>query len=268
MNEQKQDSIAGKILGKIKQEDIHPEASWKFVLRRALLWTGIGLAGAFAAISLSLVIFSLLSIDQGILGFAPKRLFSPTVFQALPFLWIGSLLAFVALAVFEYRETGHGYRHRPLFVVLTTFLIVFAIGALLHLLRIGERSDIALRHAIPQYDQAVRPRDTFWRHPEAGFATGTVANISAAGFLLRTPDGDGLDIRIGDHTIIRLPLKIEEGRAVRVIGDQDANGKIDAEEILPALPSQLRGGGSEQGFNDDQPPFPPHAIDPATGLSQ
>jgi len=267
MNERKQDSIAGKILGKIKQEDIRPEAAWKFVLRRTLLWTGIALAGTFAAISLSLVIFSLFSIDQGILGFAPKRLFSPAVFRSLPFLWIGSLLAFVSLVVFEYRETGHGYRHRPLFVVLTTLLIVFAVGSLLHLLRIGERSDIALRHAIPQYDRAVRPRDTFWRHPEAGFATGIIANIDASGFLLRTPDGDGLDIRIGDHTIIRLPLKIEEGQPVRVIGDQSVNGRIDAEEILPALPSQLRAENGEQGFNDDQP-LPLPVPTPATGLSR
>ena len=254
MNDQKPDTLAEKILGKIKDEGIHPEASWKFIFRRTLLWTGIALAGLCAAVSLSIVISSLLSIDEGIFGFAPKHLFSPAVFRALPFLWIGSLLAFVTLAVFEYRETGHGYRHRPTFVILTTFLIVFAIGFILHLLQIGERSDIVLRNAIPSYDRSVSSRDDFWKHPEDGFTTGTVSEILPDGFLIESPDGSSLDVHTDEDTVVRLPAAIMTGKEVRIVGVQEPNGRIDAEEILPVkLPKERGRGNNARGFKGDQP---------------
>lgn len=245
--------ISRKALERIREEDIHPEAMWKFVLRKTLLWTGIAFAGVFAAISLSVIIFSIFSIDHGILGFAPRRLFSPAVFRSLPPLWIGSLLAFMTLAIFEYRETGHGYRRSPLFVVIATFLTVFAAGTLLHLLRVGERSDGALRKAIPVYEQAVRPREEFWRHPENGFATGIISDTSESGFLLESPDGDALAIRIEKDTIIRPSVRIEGGRAVRVIGNQEPDGSVEAEEILPAPPLRFEDENHEQRLNDDLP---------------
>jgi len=254
MNDRKPGAIAEKILGKIKDEGIRPEASWKFALRKTLLWTGIALAGGFAAISLSLIIFSLFSIDQDIFGFAPKRLFSPAVFRSLPLLWIGSLLAFVTLAVFEYRETGHGYRHRPLFVALTTFLIVFGVGSILHLLRVGEQSDMALRKAIPRYDQSVRPREEFWSHPEEGFAMGTISEVTSSGFLMNTPVRNGLIIRVGEDTLIRPSAKVSKDSEVRVIGDQERDGSIDAEEILPAMPPRLRDGEKGRETHDNRPP--------------
>lgn len=261
MEERLPDSVSGKILGKIKQEGIHPDAHWKFVVRKSLLWTGIVLAGLFAALSLSIIIFSILSVDQGLLAYAPKRLFSSSVLRSLPLLWVGSLLAFVALAVFEYRETGHGYRHRPLFVALVILLVVIVTGSAFHLLSIGRRSETALRKALPQYDRVARRRNELWRHPEDGFAAGTVTNATRSGFQLRTPDGDSLEVRIGDHTIVRVPGEnIDDGRTVKVVGNQDPQGRIDAEEVLPALPSDLRGETSEQGIDDDQPlpsPAPP-----------
>ncbi|NTW14291.1 MAG: hypothetical protein HGA31_04665 [Candidatus Moranbacteria bacterium] len=255
--------ISKKALERIRKENIHPEAWWKFALRKTLLWTGIIFAGTFAAISLSLIIFSIFSIDQGIFGFAPRRLFSPTVFRSLPYIWIGSLLAFISLAVFEYRETGHGYRHRPFFVVLTAFLAVFTAGTLLHLLRVGERSDVALRKAIPQYEQSVRPREEFWKHPEDGFATGTISDTNDSGFLLKSPDGDALVIHVEKNTVVLPSVRIEGGRTVRVIGNQGSDGAVEAEEILPALPRRFGDENHEQGFDDDEP-RPPRPAHPAS----
>ncbi|NTW89503.1 MAG: RTA1 domain-containing protein [Candidatus Moranbacteria bacterium] len=246
MEDQKQHSVTGKILGKIKEEGIHPEAPWKFTLRKGLLWTGIILAGLFAALSLSLVIFSLFSIDQGVFGFSARRLFSATVFRSLPFLWIASLLAFIAVAVVEFRETSHGYRHSPLFVALITVLVVIVTGSFLHLLRLGERSDDALRNALPPYEQAVESRENFWRHPEEGFVTGTVSETNGNEFTLESPDQEILDIRMDENTIVKPSVRIESGREVRVIGDREKDGTIDAEEILPALPPRLHDRGKQR----------------------
>ncbi|MEI6649858.1 MAG: hypothetical protein WCL23_00295 [Candidatus Moraniibacteriota bacterium] len=253
MDNRQPDSVSDKILGKIKQEGIRPEASWKFTARKTLVWTGIVFAGILAGISLSLIMFSIFSIDQEILHFTPKRLFSPAVFRSLPFLWIGFLLIFVALAVREYHETGHGYRHRTLFVALSTLGVVVMIGTALHLLRIGERSDTALRNALPPYAEIIRPREEFWRHPEDGFATGTISEVVDSGFLLESPDGDALDVRIENDTVVKPSVTIEKGRTVHVIGVQEAPGWIDAEEILPAAPQRLGGEEIEHGFNDDRP---------------
>jgi hypothetical protein len=241
MKDQHRESISEKILGKIKDEGIHPEAHWKFTARKAALWIGIILTGLFAALSLSLVIFSLFSIDQGIFGFSTRRLFSPSVFRALPFLWIISAPALVTLAVAEYRETGHGYRHRPLFVALTVLLVVTVFGSVLHLLSISERSDMALRNALPPYEEAVRSREEFWQHPEEGFATGTVSDTTDAGFTIEGPDQTTIDIRVDENTVMKPSVRIETGTEVRVIGDRESGGTIDAEEILPGRPPKGRG---------------------------
>ncbi|HWQ60285.1 MAG TPA: hypothetical protein VN420_04015 [Candidatus Fimivivens sp.] len=256
MEERRPDSVSGKILEKIKDEGIRPEAPWKFTLRKGLLWTGIALAGLFAALSLSLVIFSLFSIDQGMFGFSTRRLLSPSVFRSLPFLWIGSLLAFVALAVVEFRETSHGYRHSPLFVALVTVLVVVVAGSIMHLLRLGERSDDAIRSVIPPYERAIAPRENFWRHPEEGFVTGIVSHTGADGFVIENPDGETIDIRVNGSTIVRPTVRIESGREVRIIGDQEKDGSIDAEEILPALPPRLqeRGNRRQMQFEMTRPP--------------
>jgi hypothetical protein len=254
MDNRKPDSISDKILGKIKQEGIHPDASWKFAARKTLLWTGIVITGILAGISLSLIIFSLYSIDQGILQFSPKHLFSSAVFRSLPFLWIGSLLIFVALAVKEYHETNHGYRHRTLFVILSTFGLVIMIGTAFHLLRFGERSDIALRNALPSYKEIIRPREEFWKHPEDGFSTGTVSEILPDGFLLKGPDGSSLDVHTDEDTVVRPPAAITTGKEVHIVGVQEPNGRIDAEEILPVKPPRIRERDSKRDLNDDALP--------------
>lgn len=252
MEDQKPHSVTGKILGRIKEEGIRPEAPWKFTLRKGLLWTGIVLTSLFAALSLSLVIFSIFSIDQGVFGFSARRLFSPSVLRSLPFLWVGSLLAFVALAVAEFRETSHGYRHSPLFVALVTVLVVVAAGSVMHLLRLGERSDDALRNTIPPYERAIAPRENFWRHPEEGFVTGTVSETNGNEFTLESPDREILDIRMNENTVVKPSVRIESGREVRVIGDREKDGTIDAEEILPALPPRLHDKGKQRQIQSEK----------------
>jgi hypothetical protein len=252
MEDRKPDSITGKILGKIKDEGIRPKAPWKFTLRKFLLWTGIALAGLFAALSLSLVVFSVFSIDQGMFGFSARRLFSPSVLRSLPFLWIGSLLAFVALAVAEFRETSHGYRHSPLFVALVTVLVVVVAGSVMHLLRLGERSDDAIRNTIPPYERAIAPRENFWRHPEEGFATGIVSETHENEFTLESPNKEIFDIRMNENTIIKPSVRIESGREVRIIGDRERDGTIAAEVILPALPPRLHDRGSQRQMQSEK----------------
>lgn len=222
-----------KVIERIKHEGIEPEPGWKFAMRRSLLWIGIVLAGGFAALSLSMTAFSLLSIDRNPFTLPPDRLFSFTFFRSLPFFWIGLLIAFSVLAVFEFRNTRHGYRHRIAAVAILSGFVVVVGASLLSAWGADEGAERMMKNRFPHYAEMTEMRERFWSRPEEGFLSGTITGITPDGVFLADSEGTTWVVILKDDAKIRPLVRIEKESAVKILGEKRNDHVFEAEEIRP-----------------------------------
>lgn len=225
--------LSQKIIEKIKTEHIEPEARWKFLARRFLLWTGIVIAALLGALSLGLIIFTFFELDEEILSFAPGRLFSPALLRSIPLLWIAAAIAFVWMAIAEFRNTRHGYRYHTATII---GIIIFAVvtGAIVvHFSGINRLADQSLHGAIPGYGRFVENSEHFWSQPENGFLAGEIGTVNNSGFLLRDLSGKTWAIAVTSETVIRPRVRVERSARVKVVGDETGEDSFMAEDIRP-----------------------------------
>jgi hypothetical protein len=237
-----------KVIERIKHEGIEPEPGWKFATKRSLLWIGIVLAGGFAALSLSMTLFSLLSIDRNPLTLPPGRLFSFGFFRSLPFFWIGLLIAFSVLAISEFRNTRHGYRHRIAVVAALSGIVIVIGASLLSAWGADERAERMMKSRFPRYTEMMEMRERFWSRPEEGFLSGTITGITPKSISLIDSDGTTWVVILKDGTKVRPLVRIEKESAVRILGEKRDGHVFEAEEIRPwekpmGPPDQMRGHG-------------------------
>lgn len=225
--------LTRKVLAKIKEEDIEPEAGWKFTARRSLLWIAIALTAGFGALSLSMTAFSLLAIDRSPLTLAPDRLFSLAFFRSLPFLWITMAGAFLALAVFEFRNTRHGYRHRMALVAVISLFVIAASASVLSAWGADERTERMMRKQFPIYSRMAEKRDVFWSRPDDGFLSGTIENVRPEDISLVDREGNRWEVSMDGETVVRPPVRLEHGSEVKVVGKKKSDGAFKAEDIRP-----------------------------------
>lgn len=246
--------ISKKALDRIRQEDIRPEAEWKFILRRSLLWTGIAATAGIGAWSLSMAFFPILSLGSAIPGAGLPRFFLPFAFRPVPFIWIAFVVAFIAIAVIEFRKTGRGYRHRVAVVAAGILLPVIATAGIFHALKVNEASEREFRRRLPPYGAlSVAPED-LWSRADEGFIMGTVLSEYPDGFTLRDPEGGTWGILVTEETDIRPRAIVESGSDVRIVGERKDEDTFEADEILPGGPAAFRGNGSGMGPRDGNRP--------------
>lgn len=221
------------VIDRIKREGIEPEAGWKFSVKRSLLWVGIVLAAGLGALSLSMAMFSLLSIDRNPLTLAPDRLFSFAFFRSLPFFWIGLALAFPILAVFEFRNTRHGYRHRIVSVAIISGIAIIASASLLSAWGADELAERVMADRFPNYAKMTEMRETFWFRPKDGFLSGTITGATPNAILLVDRDGKQWKVVIGKTTTIRPAVRLEKGFVIKTVGEQKNDSIFEAEDIRP-----------------------------------
>lgn len=222
-----------KVVDRIKQEGIEPEPGWKFMTKRTLLWVGVVLTGGLAALSLSMTVLSILSIDHSPFTLPPERLFSFAFFGSLPFFWIGLLVAFSSLAVIEFRNTRHGYRHRIAAVAVLSGIAIILSASLLSAWGADERAERMMKNRFPHYAEMTEMRERFWSRPEEGFLSGAITGITPKNISITDSNGTTWVVTLKDGTKIRPLVRIEKGSIVKVLGEEREGHVFDAEEIRP-----------------------------------
>ncbi len=222
-----------KVVDRIKQEGIEPEPGWKFMTKRTLLWVGVVLTGGLAALSLSMTVLSILSIDHSPFTLPPERIFSFAFFRSLPFFWIGLLAAFSSLAIFEFRNTRHGYRHKMAAVAVLSGIMVVLSASLLSAWGADERAERMMKNRFPHYAEMAEMQEQFWSRPEEGFLSGTITGITPENISLTDSDGTAWVVILKDGARIRPLVRIEKESIVKILGEKRSEHIFEAEEIRP-----------------------------------
>lgn len=222
-----------KVAERIKREGIEPEPGWKFTAKRTFLWIGVVLTGGIAALSLSMTVLSILSIDRSPFTLPPEKIFSFAFFRSLPFFWIGLLVAFSSLAMIEFRNTRHGYRHRIVAVAVISGIAIMFSASLLSAWGADERAERMMNRRFPHYAKMMEMRNSFWSRPEAGFLSGTIDGITRESISITDDDGTIWIVTVKDDTKIRPSVRIEKESAVKILGKKRDGHVFEAEEIRP-----------------------------------
>jgi len=155
------------ILDRITSEQICPRSRWFFRSVECVVWTAwllsVLVGGVAVAVTLYVVRlrqYDLYEVTHGNFWYA--------LAEALPYLWLITLVFMVALAVYNLRHTARGYRY-PLWAVLSSSMLGSAVlGGGLHLLNVGFMVDRSFGEYMPTYPSQMKRDEAMWQKPGEG----------------------------------------------------------------------------------------------------
>jgi len=219
-----------KILEKIRQEHIQPQARWKLNWKNYIFWViFVGM------ILLGIIFFSFLLMDFFDLGFILFRLgswgkFIHIFFISAPYLWIGLFIGTFIIGLAAFRSTKRGYRYNVLFVTGMLVLIIAAVGFLLHIGKMNSRMEHAFERGMPPgFQKDFFAREKRFSNPEDGVLAGIIQNTDADNFQVLTRDEQVWQVLVSSDTKIKKDLKV--GAGVIILGEKIGDKRFEAKNI-------------------------------------
>lgn len=227
------ENLKDKILDKIKAGEAKQTPKWQFQLKEFLVWFGVGILIAIAALSFSAIIFNFQNADWALrasLGITRSRFF----FIHFPYFWIIILTALAILAYCVFRHTKKGYRYALPVVIFTVAILITSIGLASHLsFRTGHFMEKEAMIGFPYYNVITRPRQKIWFNPEKGFLTGSIVSPYVNGKFNLSDINKNVWLISCDKCVIHTLVEMEEDEKVKIIGEKIDNVNFNAFEVSP-----------------------------------
>lgn len=217
-DEQTQDNLAKRVLGRISDEHLMPRPRWKFLLRNYISW-GLGVfAILLGALAFSATLFEVQNADWRLFPAMHMGLIS-FFFATAPFFWVLALALFIFVGYIYIRRTAHGYRYPLTVIAVGAVLLAFLLGNGLYAMGLGGEVEEAIGDHPPFYRPILVEEHSWWLASQKGLLGGEVESVSpgVTSFVLRDFAGrvwniDTSDLRNRDLVVVA------RGGIVRVIG--------------------------------------------------
>jgi len=222
--------LKNNIIDKIKTGEIDMKPKWYFMLKTALLITGVIIIGLLAIYLLSFVMFAL--HNSGIL-FAPSFGFRGIGLFITTSPWILILLVAVFLSILYIlvKQYSFSYKQPFLYSMLgVIFLVIigsFAVRETLHE-RIGVFTE---RNQIPGMSPFYKSAHE--KLPE-GITFGTIEEVLETGFIITDTDGETLTIITDSKTRQKPGSSYSDGDKILIYGDKTNEDTVNAYGIRKA----------------------------------
>jgi hypothetical protein len=172
-----------KVLETIEKRGLAPRPYAYFLAKRSVFWTLATLSILLGAVSIAVLIFVVQDyFTTGGRGFDEMPL--DDVFEYLPFVWLGTLGAFLASAYYAMRQTPGGYRYKTWHLLSAALSVCGLLGFALHAADAGRRVHGLLVKTLPIYVSLTRERPKAAPEPEKGVLTGTVLSFDGKGTVI------------------------------------------------------------------------------------
>ena len=223
--------IASSIMEKIEDGAIKPRPRWEFLLKNYSIWFMGILAVVVGSVATSSIIFAIRNADW----FLYRRLsdsFLIHVFKVMPFLWIGFLVLFVLIAIYQIKHTKRGYKYSLAIIVLGNIVVSMILGSVLYVFGFGHLIDVYAGRFVPSYQAIEERREEMWTQPENGLLAGIVLGTSTKDVLLQDFAGGTWNIatdRLEPVDMMILSLAQE----VAVVGNVISTSTFEACAVRP-----------------------------------
>lgn len=221
-----------KIIEKIKIEGISPRPKWEFLLKDSVLWFGFALSVLMGGISVSLIMFLVMTGDLDIYKDLYGSVFSALAF-VVPFFWLLVLIIFIIGAYLNYRFTDSGYRFKYIYVLLLSLVMSFFVGAFIFHSGMAKWLHFELTEKMPFYDNMHPGVESIWMKPEKGFLTGVIiSKKSEYEIEVLTPDVKIWVVNIENAKVPKkMPLDLKI--MIKILGKKLSDNSFEAYEIRP-----------------------------------
>lgn len=212
-------SIKAAVLRKIECGDVCPRSRWFFRCREGVVWFLWGLSIMVGALAVGISLF-VVSYQQYALYEATHVNLMTFMVAVLPYLWFVIFAAMVTIGVLNLRHTKRGYRYPLWQIVLSSVILSFVGGSLLHFLGLGYVIDHELGEQMNMYTSQEKMEQRMWQKPEDGRLVGqqTHSTLSPTSTIIfRDASGGVWRVEVVDLVAAEIAL-LQEGRPVKLIG--------------------------------------------------
>lgn len=235
-------SLATRILARIKTNKISPKPRWQFLLKNYVVWSAGILSLIIGAAAVSVLIYLFKYNNWDIYDQTHKSLWE-FFLLTLPYFWFVFLGLFVFVVYYNLKHTKHGYRYPLYAIILTPIALSVILGSGFFLIGWGEKIDNVLGRQAPLYNHLINRQLAFWFNPEEGRLAGIVVYLAEGGeeiFYLIDPAGDNWKIsnRFDQRPDQRFPEFLKIGEPVNLVGRIIAEGEFQAAIIRPLMPGR------------------------------
>ena len=224
--------ISENILKTITEQHVKPEPKWKFLVKNWLTWIMFGLALLVGTMSFSVILDIIVRHDWDIYFYLHKT-FLQYVLLSLPYVWIGLLVLFFAVAYYDFIHIRGWYRHRVYLVVLASIFLSFGCGLVFFFAGFGKTIDRVLTKKIPFYEKVKIDKEQLWNHPDEGLLEGEIIEVKNENeFVLEDPSGKQWDVQ---NANMKVNSKVvNKGESVEIIGGKKGVNDFVAKNIREA----------------------------------
>lgn len=212
-------SIKAAVLKKIECGEVCPRSRWFFRCREGVVWLLWGLSIMLGALAVAISIFAV-SYQQFALYEATHDNFLTFIVAVLPYLWFLIFAAMITIGVLNLRHTKRGYRYSLWQIVLSSVVLSFAGGSLLHVLGLGYVIDHELGEQMNIYTSQEKLEQRMWQKPEEGRLIGrqTHGTLSATSTIIfKDITGGGWQVDVTDLSPSEIDLLLQ-GESIKLIG--------------------------------------------------
>ncbi|MCB0635014.1 MAG: hypothetical protein KDC54_00270 [Lewinella sp.] len=226
----------------IKERQIQPIPRWRFLLKRGLWVVAFALAVILGGLAFSVILLAIQQADFSVLThMSHSRL--EFFLAILPFVWLGGMVEFSAVAVFTLRRAPRGYKLTWSRLMGYSLVLSIVVGALYFMAGGAQQLEAAFASRAAWYESLQERKVRIWSDPTAGLLSGSIIDkrgeetLTLRDFAQQrwTIDYDGAFI----PPIVDLSI----GDTIKLVGAVTAEGQFQADEVRPWRGYGLRGRG-------------------------
>ncbi len=222
--------LSKKVLSRIKNQDITPQARWRFVLQKKIFWMLTGITVLLGGIAAAIIIFVYIDRDVN-----AERLLEQSSVEdfllAIPYLWIVLLVGLAALARLFVRHTAFGYRYATVKIIGAVVAGSVLIGMTLSSLDLGERTHDWLTRHVSYYNALIYTSEDAWSHPDRGLLGGVVASRVSASIALVDFHQATWQLDISSLSADDTKL-LQPGSKVKINGTREGQNVFKAQQVF------------------------------------
>ncbi len=226
------ESTKEKIINKIKETELKPRERWQFQLREFLVWFGLSLIVALAALAFATVIFNFANADWMMrrqLGLGMGRF----IFMSMPYVWLLILVGLIGVSYYAFRQTKNGYQYALPLIAVIIILLSIIFGWMSHrYLMSGRWIESGAQKHMPMYQMMTRPRQAVWMNPEKGFLIGQVISSFVDNEFKLSDINRKVWLVSCDECLMPSGVKLNERDKVKIIGEKIDENNFIAEEVI------------------------------------
>jgi hypothetical protein len=236
---------AEKFIEKIKERDIKLRPRWRFTFPNLFMWMVMFTSIIAGALAFSIILFSIQQIDFDLISHMSNSRLEWWL-GMLPFLWIITVIIFLALAVFGMKYTRKGYKFTLKSMVGINVAFSILAGTLFFIGGGAAWMEGVFADNIRVYESVHAKKMKMWSMPEEGYLAGYLQQISDTKAVLKDFDEKEWVIDLGE-AMISQAVKLETKELVKIIGRKVSDNEFFAEQVKPW-------GGFRQGGRKSMDP--------------